>query len=86
MSDLKKLTDEELKIARIEVISATSMEESESLELSRSLEGVLHKKIVLSHSIRDDLLFGYILRTDDKTIDASLKMKLESLKHDLLSI
>jgi F-type H+-transporting ATPase subunit delta len=74
-----------LNILNVDVISSQPLVESETKELSDTLEDVLHKKIILNSSIDESLLAGYVLKFENKTIDASLKQRLEFLKQELMN-
>ena len=82
--EFKKEADTHMNVMRVEVFSAQELDAAEQEELSLSIEKTLHSKIILNSSLKESLLAGFVLRFEDRSIDASLKQRLEILKHDLL--
>lgn len=67
----------------VEVRSATQLEESTRANILAKVSKVHHGDTELNETIDPDLLGGFILRMDDKQIDASLKRQLSTLRRKL---
>lgn len=92
VSDLKailqffiKKADDYLNVARVYVSSAKSLQASECAELQSLLQQALNKRVLLETEIDADLKSGFVLRVDDKCIDASLRSRLDYLKELFIS-
>jgi F-type H+-transporting ATPase subunit delta len=67
----------------VEVRSATQLEESTRANILAKVSKVHNGDTELNETIDPDLLGGFILRMDDKQIDASLKRQLSTLRRKL---
>ena len=70
-------------IQAAEVRSATPLEESTRAKILAEVAKIHNGVIELNETIDPDLLGGFILRMDDKQIDASLKRQLSTLRRKL---
>jgi F-type H+-transporting ATPase subunit delta len=70
-------------IQAAEVRSATPLEESSREKILAEIAKVHDGVIELKETLDPDLLGGFILRMDDKQIDASLKRQLSTLRRKL---
>jgi F-type H+-transporting ATPase subunit delta len=70
----------------IQVATISSAIELDS-ESSRLIREMIHKafktEIELHHEIKEDLIGGFVLRVENKQLDASVKGKLASIKKEL---
>src|ERR1017187_209804 len=66
---------------------STAMPISDSIkeEITAYLKNQTHKTIELQTSIKPELVGGFVLRYEDKLIDASVSSKLKSLKQHLIN-
>lgn len=71
-------------IERARIITAVSLEEQEREILSRRLEEMVKRKILIEGQVDPSLIGGFIARIGDKIIDASLRHQLETLKQRLM--
>ena len=70
-------------IQAAEVRSATPLEESSRASILAEVAKIHTGDIELKETIDPNLLGGFILRMDDKQIDASLKRQLSTLRRRL---
>lgn len=71
-------------IERAKVITAIPLEEQEREILSRRLEEMVKRKVLIEGQVDSSLIGGFIARVGDKIIDASLRHQLEALKQHLI--
>ena len=70
-------------IQTAEVRSATQLEDSTRAKILAEVAKVHDGEIELNETVDPDLLGGFILKMDDKQIDASLKRQLSTLRRKL---
>jgi len=70
-------------IQTAEVRSATQLEDSTRAKILAEVAKVHDGEIELNETVDPDLLGGFILKMDDKQIDASLKRQLSKLRRTL---
>ncbi len=75
--------DEAKNILKVGVVSAVEVDEDLKESLKNKLENKLHKSIKLDFEVNPEIIAGLILKIEDKTIDGSMKHKLESLERQL---
>mgnify|MGYP001772920790 FL=1 len=84
VSMYQALLDEELGIARGEVITAFPISEEEKKELEEALKGVLKKEVILEARIDPDIIGGVRIRIGDYIWDGTLKSQLEKFKEIII--
>jgi F-type H+-transporting ATPase subunit delta len=78
------LLDEKRGILRVEVASAVDLTETERDQLKRRLESYTGKTLVPGFRRDPTLLGGFVVRLDDKVIDATLAHQLSLLREKFL--
>ncbi len=71
-------------VERAKVTTAVPLEEPEREALSRRLEEMVKRKVLVEGEVDPSLIGGFIARVGDKIIDASLRHQLEALKQRLI--
>ena len=78
-----RLYKEEKGIKVATVHSAIKLDPSSEQQIQRLMEEVFKSRIELEQEIREDLIGGFVLRVEDKQLDASVKGKLARIKKEL---
>ncbi len=78
------LLDEELGIARGEVITAFPLSEEEKKELEQALKGVLKKEVFLEAKVDPEIIGGVKIKIGDYIWDGTLKSQLEKFKEIII--
>lgn len=78
------LVDAHHGIERARVTTAIPLEDPEKEILSRRLEEMVKRKVLIEGEVDPTLIGGFIARMGDKLIDASLRHQLEALKQHLM--
>jgi F-type H+-transporting ATPase subunit delta len=81
---LRLLTDEKSGVLRATITSATPLGESDLRGLTSELEQKTQRRVVVQNQHDPSLIAGVVTRIGDKTIDGSLKGRLEALERRLL--
>lgn len=76
--------DEINNIVKVKVISAIELNDDMKNKLVQKLEQKISKKIVASYDLRPEIIAGLVIEINDKTVDTSLKTKLNNLKKQLI--
>lgn len=71
-------------IVKAKVISAVELAESMKSRLIEKLEYKISKKVIANYEIKPEIIAGLVIEINDKTIDTSLKTKLNSIKKQLI--
>ena len=82
---LGRLTDEKSGILRATVTSARPLSDAFCRQLTRELEQLTHRKILLDRQLDPGLLGGVVTRVGDRVIDGSIRGRLADLERHLLS-
>ena len=69
---------------RAEVTTATELPDSYFTELSRTLQQITGREVVLMRKVDPSLVGGVVARVGDQVFDGSLKNRLSELKSELL--
>jgi len=69
-----------LGITEVELTTAVELDDKLKQEFIDILKGVTHHKIDLKHHINPDIIGGFIIRIDDRLLDASISTQLKKLK------
>ena len=75
----------QLGILDVQLTSATKLEDATKAQILAKIEKNFEGKIELHESIDKDLIGGFVVRIDDKQIDASIANQLSNLKNILLN-
>jgi len=73
-----------LGIKEAELTTATTIDENTKSQIVLMLSQILNSKIDIKHKIKDNIIGGFILRIEDKQIDASIKTQLNNFKKELI--
>jgi len=76
----QELLDEELNIARGEVITAYPLSEEEKKELEEVLKNYLKKEVILESKVDEGIIGGIKIRIGDLIFDGTLKTQLNKMK------
>lgn len=76
--------DELDNITKVKVVSAIEINDFIKARLIEKLEYKLSKKVVIDYRINPEIIAGLIIEVNDKTIDTSIKTKLNSIKKQLI--
>jgi len=76
----QELLDEELNIARGEVITAYPLTSEEKKELEEILKEYLKKEVILESKVDEEIIGGIKIKIGDLIFDGSLKTQLGKLK------
>jgi F-type H+-transporting ATPase subunit delta len=82
-AQLQRLADDAAGVVRATVISATHLPDSYYKDLVSRLEKAMSKKILLEKQRDPSLIAGVVTKIGDRTIDGSLKGRLETLERQL---
>lgn len=84
VSMYQALLDEELGIARGEVITAFPLTDAEKRELEEALKGILKKEVILETKVDPDIIGGIKIKIGDYIWDGTLKSQLEKFKEIII--
>lgn len=84
LSEYLNRMDKVNNIVKAKVVSAVELEEVAKTRLIEKLERKISKKVVANYEIKPEIIAGLIIEINDKTIDTSLKTKLNSIKKQLI--
>ncbi|RKX63521.1 MAG: F0F1 ATP synthase subunit delta [Thermodesulfobacteriota bacterium] len=76
----QELLDEELNIARGEIITAYPLSEEEKKELEEALKNYLKKEVILESKVDEGIIGGIKIRIGDLIFDGTLKTQLNKMK------
>lgn len=82
---LRVMTDEKTGVLRATVTSATVLTDLEVRQIAQQLERQTKRRVVIEKAHEPALIAGLVTRIGGKTIDGSLKGRLEALERRLLS-
>ena len=78
------MLDDINEIARVEVVSAVELNDSEKSRISDKLTEKLKKQINIKYNIDSSVIAGLVIKMGDDIIDMSLAHKLENFKMALI--
>ena len=81
----RQLVEDHLGILRSEVITAVPLAEDLAAVLTKKLEALSGKKILLDPKVDPAILGGIIVRLGEKTLDDSIRHRLDELREHLLT-
>jgi F-type H+-transporting ATPase subunit delta len=83
--EYRRLLDERLGRAHVEVSVARELDDAEVDELRRRLSGILGKEAVPHVQVRPELMGGIVFKSEDMIYDGSIRRRLERMKQRLLA-
>ncbi len=84
LEQFNTLLDQKRGILRVEVTSAIPLTDEEGNRLRKKLESYTGKKVIPRFNLSPDVLGGFVVRLDDRVIDASLAHQIEVLREKFL--
>jgi F-type H+-transporting ATPase subunit delta len=84
-SEFQGLLDVRRGVERVTVYSAIPLRKRERSRISRYVQVMTNKKVVLEDHVDPAILGGLVLRIGDKLLDGSTRTKLEGLREELES-
>lgn len=84
LHSLKSMMDKKHNLLVIRAVSAIEISEDLKQKLKQKLETICEKQVNLETHTDESLIAGMVLKIGDKTIDGSIKSKLENLKRALI--
>ncbi len=81
--DYQKLYKQALNITEVELITAVELDEKIKNEFKQILAKVTQSNVDLHHQIDPQIIGGFILRIEDKQLDASIASQLRKLKKQI---
>lgn len=84
INSLKDAMDKKYNILVIRAISAIELSDEMKSKLKQKLETIYQKKVNLDAKVDESLIAGMVLKIGDKTIDGSVKTRLDSMKRALI--
>ncbi len=80
-----EMEDDYNNIVRAELISAVPLDEGQKEQLARIIEAKVSKKVVFKEKVDNSIIGGFIIKTSDKIIDASIANELQKMRTRLIS-
>lgn len=71
-------------VVKAKVVSAVELDSTMKTRLIEKLENKISKKVLANYEIKPEIIAGLVIEINDKTIDTSLKTKLNSIKKQLI--
>mgnify|MGYP006285209503 FL=1 len=82
----KRLYDENIGLKRVTVESVIELSDNQKSKLSKKLEKMLNKEVIIENKINPEILGGVILRVDNEEIDNSIATKLKNIEESIAKI
>lgn len=79
----KRVYDKHKGIINVQITTAISMEEHQQEAFRLKLEASTGKKINMRFRTSSDIIGGYVLTTDEKRLDASVRSQLQTIQKKL---
>lgn len=76
--------DEINNVVKVKVLSAVQLSDDMKNKLVEKLEQKVSKKVIANYELKPEIIAGLVIEINDKTVDTSLKTKLNSLKKQLI--
>lgn len=83
--EYRRLLDDRMGRAHVEVSVARELDDAEVDELRRRLSGILGKEAVPHVQVRPELMGGIVFKSEDMIYDGSIRRRLERMKQRLLA-
>lgn len=85
-SSFLSLYDERSGIERVEAVSAVALTDAQSDAIIKKLADMTQKKIILTNTVKPEILGGVILRYSGIQLDGSVKARLDSFSESLKNL
>jgi len=85
VAEYQRELNEHQGVAVAEVTTAVPLDDAESVAVTRRLEQIVGKRIILEKRVDPSILGGVIARIGDRLVDGSIAGQLESLRRELTS-
>jgi F-type H+-transporting ATPase subunit delta len=79
----RQVYETEKNILRVRLTTAVPLDNQRTNTLHNKLENATGKKIHLTHSVQPDIIGGFVLTTDEKRLDASVRTRLQDIRKKL---
>lgn len=79
----KRVYDKEKGIVKVRVTTAVPLDSEQQNTFKLKLEASSGKKIELRFMVNPEIIGGYVLTTEEKRLDASVKNQLQTIQHKL---
>lgn len=76
--------DEFNNISRVSVVSAVNLDDEAKRRIVEKLEFKISKKVIAEYKVNPEIIAGLVIEVNNKTIDTSLKTKLNNIKKQLI--
>ncbi len=80
IKDFHKLYKQALNITEVELTTAVELDEQLKQEFIQILSKVTKSNVDLNHTVDKEIIGGFIIRIEDKQLDASIASQLSKLK------
>lgn len=80
----KQLLDKHRNIVTGTIISSSALDAATKQNIIEKLSTTFHRNLKLQEEVNPSLMGGFIIRIDDKQIDASVASKLKQLRQELV--
>ena len=84
MQDMREFADAEAGRVTGTLVTAAEVGEPLKAEIHSALSQMLGRQVQLEHKLDPQILGGFIARIEDHQLDASLRTRLEQMRHALL--
>lgn len=85
-AETEKLYDEARGIERVEAITAISMTDDQIKAMTKKLEAITNKTVIIKNIVDKSVLGGVILRYSGVQLDGSVKTRLDDFRKSLSNI
>ncbi len=83
VDELDALVAVEQRVLDVEITTATDLSEDSFARVVSQIEGASGRKVQASRKVDPDLIGGLVLQAGSMRLDASVRGRLERLRHDL---
>ena len=85
-TEIEKLYDEARGIERVEAITAISMTDEQIKAMTKNLEAITNKTVIIKNIVNKSVLGGVIIRYSGVQLDGSVKTRLDDFRKSLSNI
>ena len=82
-SRFQELSDAAQGVARVQVTSAIELTDTDQRRITEQLAMSLGKEVLITTTVKPELLGGLVIRVGDRVIDGSAQQRLQALKGTL---
>ena len=83
-SHYSELLNKKRNISIANVITAIEIDEETQNRIKNKLQSILNQNITIKSEIDPEIIAGMVVKVGDKTIDGSIRTKLENMKRQLI--